>query len=746
MTLIEGREALQSRILGKRTHELETGPFDESGSEEEFLIANEGYPEDGENNNNRDFFSLPTLGLNYLNNLNLNINLNLRNSSLWRMYENTSFTKPGFFSNYLGKHTDGLDINEHDITPDSRGFFTLTNFLRRHGFNSYEDDFSEEAVLERVRFQKLQEQAAIHSRKFVSEDSIFAFSEKESRSSLTEQDNIFGNINDSTYRLDKELLKPVNIEDCLPEKEILCESKVSTEEMRKNDLYQSSINPFYSRVELSVWDYLKIGIFSVTLLPIKVLLMIMSLGLALLLVLVGMCGVTFEESQSGPLSTWRRAVRWIIANVVMRLFVLCSGFIWTIKETGKRALPEEAPIFVVAPHSSYFDAFVVILLGAPSVVAKLSTKDIPVFGRLVTFTQAVYVSRESKGSRRQTVEVLKQRAQGVYNGSGMPQIFIFPEGTCSNRSSLIKFKPGAFVPQVPVQPVLIRYPNAFDAVTWTFDGPPVKRNIWYALSQFYFNIEIEYLPVYEPNEAEKNDPNMFGENVRKYMSEALQIPMSNYQYEDGVLLCALRDTQIIQKLRNIHRAKKALALIGCSNESSLIRQGSRYDRSFSWRKTFQEFQREYFNVDSEDTEVPEVQAVFKSFNTNDEESVDVRPYLALACLVCDDKKIWVQDMLNKIFKMYNMTRDSADEIRLQKLIQDIFEVSDDEETKHSSGNDQSNAAGDDTNARTAALLHRLSRCIELAKLFADEVTERLPKTYPSRYDRDKLPKLKRKSD
>lgn len=67
----------------------------------------------------------------------------------------------------------------------------------------------------------------------------------------------------------------------------------------------------------------------------------------------------------------------------MRAFVFCSGFFWHIEETGKRATPEEAPIFVVGPHSSYFDAFVVILLGAPSVVAKLSTKDIAVFGSML---------------------------------------------------------------------------------------------------------------------------------------------------------------------------------------------------------------------------------------------------------------------------------------------------------------------------------------------------------------------------
>jgi hypothetical protein len=51
------------------------------------------------------------------------------------------------------------------------------------------------------------------------------------------------------------------------------------------------------------------------------------------------------------------------------------------------------------------------------------------------------------------------------------QILIFPEGTCTNRSCLITFKPGAFYPAVPVQPVLLRYPNKLDTVTWTWDGP-----------------------------------------------------------------------------------------------------------------------------------------------------------------------------------------------------------------------------------------------------------------------------------
>jgi len=51
-----------------------------------------------------------------------------------------------------------------------------------------------------------------------------------------------------------------------------------------------------------------------------------------------------------------------------------------------------------------------------------------------------------------------------------PQIFIFPEGTNTNRKKLIKFKLGAFNPGVAVQPVVFRY-NGYeriDSVTWTF--------------------------------------------------------------------------------------------------------------------------------------------------------------------------------------------------------------------------------------------------------------------------------------
>ncbi|CAK9295258.1 unnamed protein product, partial [Gordionus sp. m RMFG-2023] len=144
-----------------------------------------------------------------------------------------------------------------------------------------------------------------------------------------------------------------------------------------------------------------------------------------------------------------------------------------------------------------------------------------------------------------------------------PQICIFPEGTCTNRKALIYFKKGAFYPGFPVQPVCIRYPNDFDCLTWTWDGPNTLLVIWWSLCQPYLKIEIEYLPVYHPNESEKKDGSLFAENVRTLMARHLKIPKSNSTYED----CknAWKINEAVQKFQTIHKAKEPSKLLNSLN-------------------------------------------------------------------------------------------------------------------------------------------------------------------------------------
>lgn len=93
---------------------------------------------------------------------------------------------------------------------------------------------------------------------------------------------------------------------------------------------------------------------------------------------------------------------------------------------------------------------------------------------------------------------------------------VFPEGTCTNRKSLIKFKRGAFVPGAPVQTILLRWPYRFFDPTWTSSTNRIVK-IFRLLSQvrcfcirrflrksvnasvqIYNMVEVEFLPPYIP--------------------------------------------------------------------------------------------------------------------------------------------------------------------------------------------------------------------------------------------------------
>lgn len=87
-----------------------------------------------------------------------------------------------------------------------------------------------------------------------------------------------------------------------------------------------------------------------------------------------------------------------------------------------------------------------------------------------------------------------------------------------------------------MQPVLIRYPNRLDTVTWTWDGPGALKLLWLTLCQVHTKVEVEFLPVYTPNEDEKEDSKLFAANVRQVMADALGIPVTDHSYDDCRLM------------------------------------------------------------------------------------------------------------------------------------------------------------------------------------------------------------------
>ena len=176
-----------------------------------------------------------------------------------------------------------------------------------------------------------------------------------------------------------------------------------------------------------------------------------------------------------PGRRWQIGIRWIA--FLGRMMFLSLGFQITVK--GDLATPIEAPVLVFAPHSTYLDVIVWFwsctftgqFILPPYTVSRAENKKIPIFGNLLELSRSIHVARENPVSRKNAIKEIVRRSQHVSDSSlraHWPQLIVSPEGTTSNGKALLYFKPGAFYPGKPIQPILIRYPNAIDTITWTW--------------------------------------------------------------------------------------------------------------------------------------------------------------------------------------------------------------------------------------------------------------------------------------
>ncbi|XP_035944694.2 lysophosphatidylcholine acyltransferase 2 isoform X2 [Halichoerus grypus] len=288
-------------------------------------------------------------------------------------------------------------------------------------------------------------------------------------------------------------------------------------------------NPFVQQTRMGAARRLQILFLGIILLPIRALLVALIILLAWPFAAISTA--CCPEKLTHPITGWRREITQPVLKFLGHALFFSMGFIVTMK--GKVARPMEAPIFVAAPHSTFFDGIACVAAGLPSILSRNENAQVPLIGRLLRALQPVLVSRIDPDSRKNTINEIVRRAT---SGGQWPQILVFPEGTCTNRSCLITFKPGAFIPGVPVQPILLRYPNKLDTVTWTWQGYTFIQLCMLTFCQPFTKVEVEFMPVQKPNDEEKSDPVLFAGRVRNLMAEALRIPVTDHTYEDCRLM------------------------------------------------------------------------------------------------------------------------------------------------------------------------------------------------------------------
>ncbi|XP_061714691.1 lysophosphatidylcholine acyltransferase isoform X2 [Cydia pomonella] len=337
-----------------------------------------------------------------------------------------------------------------------------------------------------------------------------------------------------------------------------------------DDMRAEILNPFVHKLELdNTYDKIKTAIFTVILLPFRVIVICYLIVTAWFLACIGLYGLSEEDLRRKPMTGWRRALKPLIC-FIGKLSYLAGGMAISVR--GQQASRKEAPILVVAPHSSFLDSCIVYATRMSSVIVRKESMDNYV-GKLINYTQPVYVWRDDPNSRANTIKEIIQRATSKED---WPQILIFPEGTCTNRSCLITFKSGGFYPGVPVQPVTIRYPNARDTVTWTWEGPGALKLLWLTLTQVHSSCEIEFLPVYYPSEEERRDPKLYARNVRDVMAKALGVPVLDYTYDDCRLIAKAKQLGIpnAPSVREVAELRAQLGLERSQLELHVIAQGA----------------------------------------------------------------------------------------------------------------------------------------------------------------------------
>uniref|UniRef100_A0A8C5B4X3 Lysophosphatidylcholine acyltransferase 2 n=1 Tax=Gadus morhua TaxID=8049 RepID=A0A8C5B4X3_GADMO len=421
-------------------------------------------------------------------------------------------------------------------------------------------------------------------------------------------------------------------------------------------LLPAVINPFVQETKLSKADIIKCVLLGIFLVPIRGIL----LSLVLMITWPVAVITTFKHPLKGsvePMTGWRRFMCRRVMAPLGRAYYFAMGFRVVVK--GKQVSSREAPILAVAPHSTFFDGIVCIVAGLPSTVSRVENLATPIFGRCVRCLQPVLVSRERTDSRKNTIREIEKRAksEGVW-----PQVLIFPEGTCTNRSCLITFKLGAFIPGVPVQPVIMRYPNKLVSLTL----------LLLTLCQLYTTVEIEFLPPQIPTEEEKKSAPLFASTVRRVMAEALGVPVTDHTYEDCRLMISAGEltlpmeaglvefTKISRKL-NLKWENVQKELEGFAVKASSCQGG---------RISIQEFAR-FLKLPIS----PALEELFALFDRDGDGTIDFREYVIGVTILCRPAN--TEDVLRMAFKLFDTDEDQRiTRLEFSALLRSALGVSD----------------------------------------------------------------------
>jgi len=291
-------------------------------------------------------------------------------------------------------------------------------------------------------------------------------------------------------------------------------------------------NPFEYDSPVNEYELAKITFFFGSLLIfVRIILVALCVFVAIVVSHISLLGLSADKTYQEPLSPIRRKLLSPI-RYLSRAILFVMGFYY-IEVTGE---PSDKAAFITPNHCSLFDSLVLIWLCMPSPVAKAEVTKIPLVSVLLRAIKLIPLKRESKEARNWTKNVMSKFSKSASNHSynKFPPVLIFPQGTTTKVKTLSMFQRGAFLPGLPVQGVALNYKwKHFDpAFVVTRSKDYFFRRHW---CQFYYSLQVTFLPLHVPNKEEIDDPTLFANAVRQEIADILGATTTEHYFEDAKL-------------------------------------------------------------------------------------------------------------------------------------------------------------------------------------------------------------------
>ncbi|MBG6117233.1 lyso-ornithine lipid acyltransferase [Sphingobium sp. AEW010] len=160
--------------------------------------------------------------------------------------------------------------------------------------------------------------------------------------------------------------------------------------------------------------------------------------------------------------------------------------------------PHGGDMFLLANHVSWIDILVMGGATGAAFVAHDGIARWPVVGWLAAQNNTLFVARERRGALSGQIDALRAAMLGHQ------PVALFPEGTTSDGSGLLPFKPSLLAVLLPppravlIQPVHIDYGAATSAIAWHGDEP-AGANAWRVLGRKgRLDVTLRFLPPFDP--------------------------------------------------------------------------------------------------------------------------------------------------------------------------------------------------------------------------------------------------------